>query len=184
MFEGMSTRKRDRVAILERDKPASVYPTLVVCALIVRDDSLVLLEKRAPTGVAGLDGMWDLPGGKLECAEFPRAAVEREIREELGIEIEAREQLQVEVSSWVYADEQRRHWVLLPFRCEIVKGEPECGEALRWFPLSYLESLHASTMVLAADPAIIRQAMRPVHDPATCRLHGCGMCRVAKGERA
>jgi len=41
------------------------YPTLVVCALIVRDEK-VLLERRAPTGVAGLDRMFDLPGGKVE----------------------------------------------------------------------------------------------------------------------
>ena len=49
---------------LEKDKPAKTMPRLVVCAIIIRDGR-VLLERRAPAGVPGLDNMWDLPGGKV-----------------------------------------------------------------------------------------------------------------------
>src|ERR1700690_1434928 len=38
-----------------RDKPAKTLPRLVVCAILIRDGK-VLLERRAPAGVAGLDG--------------------------------------------------------------------------------------------------------------------------------
>ena len=67
-----SRTKSKREHVTEcRDKPAKTLPRLVVCAIIIRDGK-VLLERRAPAGVAGLDGKWDLPGGKVEPGETQR----------------------------------------------------------------------------------------------------------------
>ena len=46
-------------------------------ALIYLDDQILLIRKP--------EGVWDLPGGRLDPGEHPERAVRREIREELGI---------------------------------------------------------------------------------------------------
>ena len=62
----------------------------VVGAAIVRD-SRCLAAQRGP-GMR-LAGKWEFPGGKVEDGEDPRAALAREVREELGLEIEVGELL-------------------------------------------------------------------------------------------
>ena len=58
-------------------------PVRVAAAVIERADGRVLLAQR-PHGKA-YAGYWEFPGGKLERGETPRAALERELHEELGI---------------------------------------------------------------------------------------------------
>ncbi|MBM3311201.1 MAG: A/G-specific adenine glycosylase [Candidatus Aminicenantes bacterium] len=50
---------------------------------VIRRGGKVLIQKRPPTGL--LAGLWEFPGGKLKPGESLRAALAREIREELGI---------------------------------------------------------------------------------------------------
>lgn len=47
-------------------------------ALIYLDDHILLIRKP--------EGVWDLPGGRLDPGEHPERALRREIREELGIQ--------------------------------------------------------------------------------------------------
>ena len=57
-------------------------------ALALRDEERrLLLQKRPAHKHHG--GLWEFPGGKVEDGETPRAALVREIAEELGIAIEA-----------------------------------------------------------------------------------------------
>ena len=56
----------------------------VVGAAIVRDGRC-LVAQRGPA--MRLPGKWEFPGGKVEDSEDPRAALAREVREELGLEI-------------------------------------------------------------------------------------------------
>ena len=58
-------------------------PVRVAAAVIERADGRVLLAQR-PHGKA-YAGYWEFPGGKLERGETPRAALARELHEELGI---------------------------------------------------------------------------------------------------
>ena len=58
----------------------------VVAAALVRPDMRLLLSQR-PEGKP-MAGLWEFPGGKLEAGETPRAALTRELREELAIEVD------------------------------------------------------------------------------------------------
>lgn len=57
--------------------------TLVVAGLIVGDDRRILITQRRADQALG--GKWEFPGGKVEPGEAPAAALERELREELGV---------------------------------------------------------------------------------------------------
>jgi len=54
----------------------------VVAAVIRREGRVLLCRRTHPEWLAG---RWEFPGGKLEEGEDPRAALERELAEELGI---------------------------------------------------------------------------------------------------
>lgn len=60
----------------------------VVGAAIIDGDKC-LIAKRGPN--MSLPGKWEFPGGKVERDEDPRAALVREIKEELGLLIEVHE---------------------------------------------------------------------------------------------
>lgn len=59
---------------------------VVVAAMIVQDGKILIAQR--PAGKARA-GQWEFPGGKAEAGESPEAALEREIREELGAEVVA-----------------------------------------------------------------------------------------------
>ena len=61
-------------------------PVVLVAAVAMIDpDGRVLLARR-PEGKS-MAGLWEFPGGKVEAGETPEAALDRELREELGVEI-------------------------------------------------------------------------------------------------
>lgn len=94
-----------------------MQPILVTCAIIERAGRFLLTQR--PEGK--LNGSrWEFPGGKVEYGEDPRACLEREIREEIGIVVRAKEPL--DCSSHVYPD-TGFHVVLLAIRCDFVSGE-------------------------------------------------------------
>ncbi len=65
---------------------AESRPVVLVAAVAMIDpDGRVLLARR-PEGKS-MAGLWEFPGGKVEAGETPEAALDRELREELGVEI-------------------------------------------------------------------------------------------------
>ncbi len=58
-------------------------PRLVVAAALVWIGQRLLVQRRPPTAKHGA-GQLELPGGKVERGEDPRAALARELREEWG----------------------------------------------------------------------------------------------------
>lgn len=58
-------------------------PLLVAAGLVWRPGHVLLVQRRRADADHGA-GRWELPGGKLEPAEHPRRALERELVEEWG----------------------------------------------------------------------------------------------------
>jgi 8-oxo-dGTP diphosphatase len=99
-----------------------------VVAGLILDDNGRLLACRRPEG-KHLGGKWEFPGGKVEPGETPKAALIRELEEELGITTEALKPL-----SPVVHDYGRGAIRLIPFLCSIAEGIPHPYEhsELRW----------------------------------------------------
>lgn len=70
---------------LPRKAPAKVIPHYDVTAAIIRKNGKILITKRPREGLLG--GLWEFPGGKREPHESLKECLQREIKEELGIEI-------------------------------------------------------------------------------------------------
>lgn len=94
--------------------------TLTVRAIIKQDDKVLLL--RRANGNPLYIGQYELPGGKVDFGEDPRAALEREILEETGHDIEAL-QLQ-EVYSELDARDPQHQYIVLVFVATLVAGGP------------------------------------------------------------
>jgi 8-oxo-dGTP diphosphatase len=71
-----------------------------VVAAVVFDGPRLLMTQRPPGGPIGLQ--WEFPGGKLEPGEGPEAALEREVREELGVRATAGETLAMHVHDYAH----------------------------------------------------------------------------------
>lgn len=120
----------------------------VAAAVIIRSDGRVLLAQR-PAGKA-CAGYWEFPGGKLEPGETPRHALDRELREELGLAV--RRAAPWLVQRFVYP---HAHVELHFFRVYAWDGDPvgHDGQAFAWqtpgrFDVAPL--LPANTRVLRA----------------------------------
>jgi len=64
--------------------PRTPKPELTVAAALIFRDSKLLVCQRHRNDSHGLE--WEFPGGKVEPGESPAQALERELREELGVD--------------------------------------------------------------------------------------------------
>ena len=97
-----------------------------MAAGVILHDGEVLLQKRGPGG--HLAGLWEFPGGKVKRGETEKAALAREIREEIGIEVEILHRLLTTTHD--YPD---RQVAISYFLCALRGGRPPLEEAsIRW----------------------------------------------------
>jgi mutator protein MutT len=102
-------------------------PLVHVTAGIILDQGRVLIAKRQKG--SHLEGLWEFPGGKQERGETLKECLEREFREELGIQVRADHQVLT-----VDHDYGDRLIFLHIFRCTLIAGDPktlQCQEC-RW----------------------------------------------------
>jgi 8-oxo-dGTP diphosphatase len=87
-------------------------------------------------------GRVDVPGGFVEVGEHPARGLEREVREELGVEIEV-EGNPVLLATHTYGPEG--NWVLaISFLARIVDGEPSPADdvaEIRWVSAEEIDDL-------------------------------------------
>ena len=141
-------RLGQEVQALPRAPELSAAPPAVhVVAGIVRDAAgRILVSQRLPG--QHMAGRWEFPGGKLGKAEAQRAALTRELDEELGIEVQAARPL-IEIHH-SYAD---RSVVLHVWCVERYGGDVHGreGQALQWLSLEALRAID----LLEADQPIL-----------------------------
>lgn len=104
-----------------------------VVAAVIEHDGRFLACRRAPHKAAA--GKWEFPGGKVESGESPAEALEREIREELGIGIQVTGHLTTDVTGPVR---------LICLRAEMLGPGPNAStdhDELRWVARDGLRDL-------------------------------------------
>ena len=109
---------------------------LVVAALIERGGE-VLVARRKEQGERA--GLWEFPGGKVEAGEGERAALARELREELGVRAQVGE-LYARLEH-IYPDLQVE---LALYRARLHDNQdprPLTAQELRWVPRRELPGL-------------------------------------------
>lgn len=130
--------------------------TVIVAAGIVIEAGRVLVSRRkSGTHLAGL---WEFPGGKVEAGEDPRAALRRELEEELGILTRVGEIADVTFHRYDDAD---KSVLLLFFEATREEGSPEPSAVdvaeVAWFDR---ESLDPSAFPPADVPVLAKVRAR------------------------
>ncbi len=122
-----------------REYPQRPIVTAVGC--VFRGDRMLLIKR----GQEPSKGQWSVPGGAIELGEKIYDAVQREVREECGIEIEVARV--VNVADSIVPDEAGRvwfHYVPVYILARYVSGEAHAdSDALdvRWVAREELDAL-------------------------------------------
>ena len=85
-------------------------PELCVGAVVVRDGSILLIRRGTPPG----EGLWSVPGGRVQQGESLADAVCRELREETGLHGEVGDAV-----GWTELIGRRRHYVVVDYRVTV-----------------------------------------------------------------
>jgi 8-oxo-dGTP diphosphatase len=125
---------------------------LVVAAALVDPDGRVLVAQR-PRGKS-MAGLWEFPGGKIEKAETPEAALIRELKEELGIVVKEPCLAPFTFASHGYG---AFHLLMPLYVCRRWDGEPRAlsHAAIKWVRPRDLLSNAAAWPMPAADLPLI-----------------------------
>ena len=110
------------------------YIGVGVGVILVDEKGRLFFARRGPEA-KNERGLWEFPGGSVEFGETLSTALQREMREEYGIEIEVGELLDVVDH---ILPEERQHWVSPTYTGKIIAGKPvirepeKCSE-IGWF---------------------------------------------------
>jgi A/G-specific adenine glycosylase len=119
-------------------KPRKEIPHYIVTAGVIFDNSgrpgKVLLAKRPANGLLG--GMWEYPGGKIQPGESLEECLERELKEELGIDAAVGNQLGTFKHAYTHF-----RVTLHAFQCQILSGIPAplSADEIAWVGLDALD---------------------------------------------
>jgi len=116
----------------------SVNPIVwVVAAALVNEEGKLLLADRPPG--KKLEGVWELPGGKLEPGETPEHAIIRELKEELHIHVSMEDLEPLTFASYGY---DTFHLIMPIYLCRKWDGVPHGaeGQKLAWVQYEDLEN--------------------------------------------
>jgi len=141
----------DQIPVRQRRRKVPHYD---VTAAVIWKDGRVLLSQRPVDGMLG--GLWEFPGGKCHAGEELEACLQREIREELGIEVAVLDHL----ISVPHAYSHMRI-TLHAFYCRPLAGQPRSigVQGWRWvspaelssFALSVADQRIAAALPVSSD---------------------------------
>lgn len=101
-----------------------------VVAVIVDDEQRVLLTKR---NIPPFQGLWVMPGGKIDLGEPILAALHREVLEEVGLEVEVEDLIDVFEH---LSPEATNHFIILYYLCRpmacIIRHNPFEVDEAQW----------------------------------------------------
>jgi 8-oxo-dGTP diphosphatase len=89
----------------------------VAVGVLVRGDGAFLLTSR-PAGKP-YAGYWEFPGGKLDAGEDVRAALQRELREELGVQVLSAHAWHDEMVDYPHALVHLHFWIVSAWEGEL-----------------------------------------------------------------
>jgi ADP-ribose pyrophosphatase YjhB (NUDIX family) len=142
---------------------SATLPILAASVAVFRDDRVLLAARGKPPG----EGLYSLPGGRVEPGETLGEAALRELREEVGVEAKLIGFVQpVEVIDRDAQGRVSRHIVIAAHAARWVSGEPQTGpEArdVRWVTesdIAHLPTTPGLAGVLARAFALAREARR------------------------
>ena len=90
---------------------------LVAAGVVVAGGRVLLTQRKSGTHLAGA---WEFPGGKVEPDEDPRAALARELAEEIGVRAEVGDIVEV-----TYHRYPTKSVLLLFYEARLLPGSPE-----------------------------------------------------------
>ncbi len=134
--------------------PKKPLPSVLVTAAILVDPGGRILLAKRPAGKR-MAGLWEFPGGKVDDGEDPKAALIRELLEELGILVKKSGLAAVTV---IHHDYEDFHLEMPVFLARLWRGEPA--------PLEDQELAWVRLEDLARFP------MPPADKPLVERIHG------------
>jgi 8-oxo-dGTP diphosphatase len=127
---------------------------LVAAGVLIEQGRVLLTQRKAGTHLAGA---WEFPGGKVRPGEDPRAALRRELAEELGIQATAGEILDVAFHRY---EEASKAVLLLFFEATRDAGSPPPEAidvaAFKWATAADLDPAHFPP----ADVEVLKKVRR------------------------
>ncbi len=122
--------------------PGKDYISVGVGILIMNEERKILLLKRGKE-VRNEPNKWSLPGGMVEFGDTLEKTVQKEAKEELGVDVEIIQQLH---NFNHIIPEEKQHWVTTTYICTISKGTPQIMEPhkcdlLDWFTIQEMGDL-------------------------------------------
>jgi ADP-ribose pyrophosphatase len=117
---------------------------VAVGAIVIRDNSVLLVKRNKPPG----EGLWAIPGGRVELGETLQQAAEREVMEETGLTIRAK--VPVYTFEVIEADDAGRtrfHYVIVDLMADYVGGVLSASDdasETRWVTPEELKDLPVS----------------------------------------
>jgi 8-oxo-dGTP diphosphatase len=142
---------------VSREYPAA--PLVGVGVFVLRGDRCLIAQRGHPPG----EGLWSVPGGRVELGETLREAALRELAEECGSELQVRLLgIAIALDRITLADDGRvrYHYVLLDYVAEHVSGEPTAGTdaaAVQWATVDEIRALSTTADLAEYVAEILRR---------------------------
>lgn len=129
----------------------------VAAAVLLRADGSEFLLAQRPAGKV-YAGYWEFPGGKVEPAESVRAALVRELHEELGITVTACAPWLTRQFTYPHATVRLNFWRVTGWEGEIGSSAPLEHSAVAWLGCG---EAAAVTPILPANAPILKALALP-----------------------